>query len=142
MRSRRFVCLSLSLAVSLATTVPAFADTGRPGGILTAKRIVCTAVSSRVCDTDGTCKTDRLPSSELVVDFEAGTYAEGRDRSARGTIKNERVENRVRKFSAAPSDAGNTGAEAAFALDETGALTLTWWERGIRLDVHARCTAM
>lgn len=142
MRSRRFVCLSLSLAVSLAAMAPAFADTGRPGGILTAKRIVCKAVSSRVCDTDGTCKTDRLPSSELVVDFDAGTYTEGCDSSARGTIKNERVENRVRKFSAAASDRGNAGEEAAFEIDETGALTVTRWERGIRLDVYARCTAM
>ena len=142
MRPRRFACFSLAAAVSFAAFLPAAADTARPGGLLTAKRIVCKAVASRACTADGACKSGRVPSSELVLDFGAGTFAEGRDRDPRGVIQNDSIENRVRKFSAVPSDRPNAGDRVEFTLDEAGALTAAWRERGNSLTLQARCTAL
>ncbi len=101
MRTRRFVCLAMGTALAACPPLSAAAETARataPASVLTAKRLVCTAVRVRVCARDGTCKPERPPSGRLVVDFIKRSYVEGSRASPSGAIKGDRVENGVRRF--------------------------------------------
>jgi len=141
-RTHRFVFLGLGYALSLSPPLSAAAETShpaQPASVVTAKRIVCQAVRVRVCRQDGTCKPDSAPSGLLTVDFARRTYVEGRQSSPRGAIKRDRIENGVRKFTAAASERGAPDIE--FELDAAGAMKIVWLERAGTMELDARCTA-
>ena len=142
MHTRRFVCLALGTALAACPPLPAAAETSRvaaPASVLTAKRLVCTAVRVRVCARDGTCRPERVPSGQLVVDFAKRNYLEGRRTSPSGAIKGDRVENGVRRFRGVASETGAPDIE--FEVDASGAMKIVWLERAGTMELDARCVA-
>lgn len=142
MRTRRFVCLALGAAFAAGPPLSAAAETARaaaPASVLTAKRLVCTAVRVRVCARDGTCKPERVPSGQLVVDFTKRAYVEGSRTSPSGAIKGDRVENDVRRFRGVASEKGAPDIE--FKVDASGAMKIVWLERAGTMELDARCVA-